>query len=164
MKRRFSLIAVLPMLLAGCAADEGAETGAAGGTAAADSGVAEAAAPDGGMGAMASTVAMSAIGDSGASGEAILTPAGGQTDVSVTLSGLEANAAHPGHIHQGSCDAIGSVVVPLSPITADASGSGTVTATAPLAADSVMAGGHIVVYHDPGGTPIVCGAVEEHVM
>ncbi len=161
MKKRFCLVATLPLLLAGCAADDTADTDMEVAEApAADAG---APAPDMGMGAMATTVAMAGLGDSGASGEAILTPSGQQTEVNVTLSGLTANASHPGPIHQGSCDAVGSVVVPLTSISADASGSGTMTVTAPIAADSAMAGGHIVVYHDPGGTPIVCGAIE-HVM
>jgi hypothetical protein len=163
MKRRFCLVAALPLMLGACEAEEAQDAGVAEAPAA-DAGMADATMPDAGMGAMASTVAMSGLGDSGVSGEAILTPTGEQTEVSVTLTGLEANAAHPGHIHQGSCDAVGSVVVPLSPVTADASGSGTMTATAPIAGDSAMAGGHIVVYHDPGGTPIVCGPIEGHVM
>ena len=164
MRRSYWLLAAMPLVLGACAVDEGDDTAAletetatmAGDTAMPETGME--------MGGMATTVAMSALGESGIGGEAILTPAGDGTEVSVTLTGLEANAAHPGHIHQGSCDAPGSVVVPLSPITADASGSGTMTTTAPLSADSVMAGGHIVVYHDPGGTPVVCGAVEGHVM
>ena len=162
MKRRLCTIAALPLILAACAAEDSADTDVAD-MPADTADVAAAPAPDAGRGAMATTVAMTGLGDSGASGEAILTPSGGQTEVSVTLSGLTANAAHPGHIHQGTCDALGTVVVPLTPINADASGSGTATVTAPIAADSAMAGDHIVVYHDPGGTPIVCGAIE-HVM
>lgn len=163
MKKRYLLAAALPLLVAGCMTDEPPETETA------DLATTEApmvqdpvAAPA--MNGMASTVAMAPIGDGSASGEAIVTPAGEQTEVSVTLTGLAADAAHPGHIHEGSCDAVGAVIVPLTPITADASGSGTMTTTAALPADSVMAGGHIVVYHDPGGTPMVCGAVEGHVM
>lgn len=164
MKRRFCLVAALPLVLAACAAEDTADTDIAEVPAADTGGMADATAPGAGMGAMASTVAMAGLGDSGVTGEAILTPSGEQTEVSVTLSGLEANAAHPGHIHQGSCDAIGSVAVPLLPITADASGAGTMTTPAPIAADSAMDGGHIVVYHEPGGTPIVCGAIEDHMM
>lgn len=163
MKKSFFLAATLPLVLAACATDEPAE-GDTMATSEADSAAMQPAGPASGMGDMASTVSMTALGESGVSGEAILTPSGDQTEVSVTLNGLEANASHPGHIHQGSCEAVGSVVVPLSPITADASGSGTMTTTAAVSADSTMAGGHIVVYHDPGGTPVVCGAVERHVM
>lgn len=163
MRRRYCLLAALPFALAACGGDA-ADTADTEGAALDTDTLAEAPPADGGMMAMASTVTMNELGGSGVSGEAILTPAGSGTEVNVTLTGLEASASHPGHIHQGSCDAVGAVVVPLSAITADASGSGTMTTTASLAADSVMAGGHIVVYHDPGGTPIVCGAVERHVM
>lgn len=162
MKKRYLLAAVLPLLMAGCAADETPE--AETDLAATDSPMVQVPVADPAANGMASTVAMSPIGGGSATGEAIVTPAGEQTEVSVTLNGLEANATHPGHIHEGSCDAVGAVIVPLTPITADASGSGTMTTTVALRADTVMAGGHIVVYHDPGGTPMVCGAVEGHVM
>lgn len=163
MKKRYLIAAVLPLVAGGCASDEPAD-GETADLPGVDSPMAQVPAADSAIGSMASTVAMSAIGDGDASGEAIVTPSGEQTEVSVTLNGLEPNASHPGHIHQGSCDAVGAVIVPLTPISADASGSGTMTTTAALPADSVMAGGHIVVYHDPGGTPMVCGAVEGHVM
>lgn len=162
MRRSICLSAALPLILAACASEPAEDETMQ--SAGADSAVMQPAGPATGMDDMASTVSMAALGESGVSGEAILTPSADQTEVSVTLNGLEANASHPGHIHQGSCDAVGSVVVPLSPITADASGSGTMTTTAAVNADSVMAGGHIVVYHDPGGTPMVCGAVGAHVM
>lgn len=166
MKRRICLLAAFPFLLAACAGDEApdtqmADTPSPEGPPAAepmDGGMA------GGMDGMATTVAMSPLGNSGVSGEAILTPAGNQTEVSVTLNGLEPNTTHPGHIHQGSCDAPGSVVVPLSEITADASGAGTMTTTASVAPNTWMAGGHIVAYHGEGGAPIVCGDIEGHRM
>ena len=113
---------------------------------------------------MATTVSMAPLGDSGVEGEVVLTPAGDQTEANVTLTGLEPDSTHPGHIHQGTCDAPGSVVVALPEITADASGSGTATATVAVAPDAWMAGGHIVAYHGEGGAPIVCGAIEAHVM
>lgn len=160
MKTRYSLLLALPLAFAACAGDEEPEGDAldletAGAPAATEP-------MQGDMGqaqGMATTVTMEGVGDSGVSGEAILTPAGGQSEVTVTLSGLEPNATHAGHIHQGTCAAPGSVVVPLSEVTADASGSGTMTTTAAIAADSATAGQHVVVYHGEGGTPIVCGEI-----
>lgn len=170
MKRRFCLLAALPLALGACAGDDtgdmetaefpGADAPAMDGTmdGAMDAGM------DGQMGTMASTVTLSPLAESGISGEAIVTPAGAESEVSVTLTGLEADASHPGHIHQGTCDAVGSVVVPLTAITGDASGSGTMTTTVAVSAESVMAGNHIVVYHSPSGTPAVCGEIEGHMM
>jgi hypothetical protein len=111
------------------------------------------------MGGMATTVALTAVGESGVSGELILTPAGGETEVSVTLSGLEPNSTHPGHIHEGTCSAPGSVVAPLGEITADATGSGTMTTSVPVATATVTAGNHIVQYHGEGMAPIACAEI-----
>ena len=157
MKSRNWLLLALPLTLSGCAADESPDVAMMDSDTAA---VTAAPAPaDMGATAMATTVPMAAVGESGVSGEAILTPAGAATEVSVTLNGLEPGSTHPGHIHQGSCASPGSVVVPLSEITADASGSGTMTTSAAVPTDSVTSGGHIVQYHGDGGAPIACGDV-----
>lgn len=158
--KRYGLLLALPFVLIGCAAEDDAETDAM----TMDTAMAPAAAPavapmDTAMGAMPTTVMMAALGESGVSGEASVTPSGAQTEVMVRLTGLEPNSTHPGHIHQGTCAAVGAVVAPLQDITADATGAGTMTTTVPLASDSVTAGGHLVAYHGDGGTPIVCGEV-----
>lgn len=161
MMKRYGLLLALPLVLAACAADEEAEMD----TMDMDTATAPmAGAPMdtgmmGGMGGMATTVTLAAVGGSGVTGEATLTPSGNQTEVMVRLMGLEPNSTHPGHIHQGTCAAPGSVVAPLQDITADATGAGTMTTTVPVAADSVTMGQHIVAYHGEGGAPIVCGEV-----
>lgn len=161
MKKTLWLAPALVLCFGACATEDAADAELGGDTLQVSEGLPPAAEPmQEEMGGMATTVSMSALNDSGVTGEAILTPTGTQTEVTVTLNGLEPSSTHPGHIHQGSCDAVGSVMVPLSEITADASGSGTMTATVELAADSILAGDHIVVYHADGGTPAVCGEVE----
>jgi hypothetical protein len=160
MMKRYGLLLALPLVLAACAADEEAEvdtmemdtTSAPTAAAPMDTGMA-------GMGGMATTVAMAAVGESGVTGEATLTPSGAQTEVMVRLMGLEPNSTHPGHIHQGTCAAPGAVVAPLQDITADATGAGTMTTTVPVSADSVTMGQHIVAYHGDGGAPVVCGEI-----
>jgi hypothetical protein len=157
MMKRYGLLLALPLVLAACAADEEAEVD----TMEMDTATAPMAAPpmEAGMGAMATTVTLAAVGESGVTGEATLTPSGDQTEVMVRLMGLEPNSTHPGHIHQGTCAAPGAVVAPLQDITADATGAGTMTTTVPVAADSVTAGQHIVAYHGDGGAPVVCGEI-----
>lgn len=157
MKTRYCLLLALPLALGACEADDGAEEP---GLEEAGTDIPAAPAPAVTETAeMPTTVTLAAVGESGVSGEAILTPSAGQTEVTVTLTGLEPSSTHPGHIHLGSCAAPGAVVVPLSEITADSTGSGTMTATAAIATDSATAGNHIVQYHGEGGTPIACGEI-----
>ncbi|HEX6926054.1 MAG TPA: hypothetical protein VF167_11590 [Longimicrobiaceae bacterium] len=158
------MVPALALLLGACGGDAADTEMAGADSAQVEEGMAPTPTTEDQMGAMATAVAMTALGGGTATGEAILTPSGSGTEVNVTLNGLEANSTHPGHIHQGTCDSVGSVVAPLSEITADASGTGSMTTTVELGADSLFAGNYIVVYHDPGGTPMVCGQVEEHVM
>lgn len=113
---------------------------------------------------MAETVQIEPLQDSGASGEATVTAEGDQTQVMVRLAGLPANSTHPGHIHSGTCDAVGSVVQPLQEIAVDATGTGTMTATVEVPPMTAMDGQHIVVYHGEGGTPIACAAIPAHSM
>lgn len=161
MKTRFCLLLALPLAAAACAPDAEPEVEIVEDAVEVPVTAAPVATE---MAAMPTTVSMSPLGDSGVNGEVIVTPAAGQSEVMVTLTGLEPNSTHPGHIHEGSCATPGSVVVPLSEITADATGSGTMTATAAIAADAALDGQHIVMYHGEGGTPIVCADLAAHVM
>jgi hypothetical protein len=70
----------------------------------------------------------------------------------------------PGHIHSGSCDNIGAVVLPLQEISTDEGGTGTMTTTVAVAPMTAMNGEHIVVYHGEGGTPAACAAIPAHTM
>jgi hypothetical protein len=171
MKRsRLWLAAGLPLVLAACGGGD-AEMEDAAVVETADT-AAMATTPPAGMpmdtgmaagGMMGGTVQMSPVGTSGVSGQAVLTDMNGQTQVVVTLTG--ATGTHQGHIHQGTCDAPGSVVAPLEPVTAGANASSTSTVAVPIA--TVMNGQHIIAYHEAGGepgAPIVCGAIPQHSM
>lgn len=166
---RLWALAALPFALAACGgADEEVAVGDADGVAVVP---AEGAAPvtpmpaDTGMGAttpVAGTVTMNPVGTSGVSGQAQFMEHGGtETMVMVNLT-AQGNSTHSGHIHQGTCDAPGEVVVPLQDITlANGTGSSSSTIQVPLA--TVMNGQHIVAYHESAGenpgAPVVCGAI-----
>lgn len=107
------------------------------------------------------TISMQPLNNSGAMGQAMLTPMGQQTQVMVNLTSTP-QGTHAGHIHQGTCASPGSVVVPLQPIEVGADGTGTMTTTVDVPAETAMNGQHIIVYHEAGGDPgqpIVCGAI-----
>lgn len=104
---------------------------------------------------------LSSIGGSDVSGTAEITDDGGGTStVAVTLTGLEPNTEHAGHVHVGSCADQGGIVVVLDPITADSDGNGTaVTADVP---DDQLTTDFYIQYHvdlDPPGAPIACGDI-----
>ncbi|MBW3630771.1 MAG: hypothetical protein KY464_15950 [Gemmatimonadetes bacterium] len=156
------LLLALPIALTACGGGEGE------GDTAAMSDTATAARPaestsEGAMAAMPTTVALQAVGTSGASGQATLTPNAAQTQVQVQLTGVTPGA-HPGHIHSGTCAAMGAPVHPLPDITAGADGSGTAETTLPIDATTVMDGQHLISYHGDGGAPIVCGELTAHTM
>jgi hypothetical protein len=87
----------------------------------------------------------------------------GKSRITVRLTGLTASTSHMGHIHVGTCAAVGPVAVALPAITADAAGNGTASAEiepAKLPADIYVA------YHqrgpgDPAGIGgfIACGEI-----
>lgn len=118
---------------------------------------------------MQAAVALNELGGSGIGGEATIAPAeaSGQTQVTVSLQGpADAAGVHQGHIHSGTCEQLGGVVVPLPPVTVD-DGVGSATSTVAADAMSLMDGQHIVVYHQAGGTPgspVVCGQIPAHAM
>lgn len=120
-------------------------------------------------GGMQASVALNELQGSGVTGEATVAPghASGQTSVSVTLQAADAaGGVHQGHIHQGTCDNLGGVVVPLPPVTVTG-GTGTANSSVAVDAMSVMDGGHVVAYHQAGGNPgapVVCGEIPGHQM
>lgn len=172
---RYWALAALPLALAACGG--GDEETAAGGAAdttsvmaSGDSGTTSAvpAAPmpgDSGMSgaqAMAAAVTMNAVGGSGVTGQASFMAHGtNETMVTVNLT-AQGSTTHAGHIHQGTCDNIGSVVAPLQPVTL-ANGTGSSNSTVPVALGTVMNGQHVVSYHqnagDNPGAPVVCGQI-----
>ncbi|HEX2095613.1 MAG TPA: hypothetical protein VHG28_24665 [Longimicrobiaceae bacterium] len=112
--------------------------------------------------------ALNPVGGSGVSGQATVADQGGQTGVTVQLTGFQPNSRHAGHIHTGTCENPGPPVAPLPEITADANGAGNATGTASLPMTTAMDGQHIVSYHQGGadspGPPVVCGAIPGHSM
>ncbi len=100
-----------------------------------------------------------------ASGVAHLTLSGHTLKVDLTLSGLAPKSEHMAHIHAGSCASQGSVVYPLTPVKADASGKATVTTTIQNVM-TIPAQGWYINVHDStdistqtGFDPIACGDV-----
>jgi hypothetical protein len=165
----FWALAALPFALAACGGgdDEVAEGTAEGTTVVADSGTMAPTQPmtaDTGMSgaqAMGGAVAMNAVGSSGVTGQAQFMSQGEGTMVTVNLT-AQGNTTHSGHIHQGTCDAPGEVVVPLQDVTlSNGAGSSSSTIQVPLA--TVMNGQHIVAYHAGSGAdtgaPVVCGQI-----
>lgn len=107
------------------------------------------------------TVQLQQIGNSGITGQAQLMAHGEQTMVVVTLTG-PGSGAHPGHVHQGTCDKLGTVVAPLQAVER-ANGNGTSTTTIQVPMATVMNGQHVVNYHAGTGAnpmaPVACGQI-----
>jgi hypothetical protein len=121
-------------------------------------------APGAPAGEMAQSAELRELQGSGVGGDVTVRDRGTQTEVMVRLTGTPANSTHPGHIHSGTCDAIGGVVQALEPINTDATGTGTMTATVDVQPMTMMDGQHVVVYHGAGGTPVACAQVPAHRM
>ena len=165
---RWTLLA-LPLVLAACGGGEEEEANMelADTLGVADTGAGMATdtgAMAGGSAGMAVTVTLNPVGGSQANGQATMTPGTSDTQVQITLNGLEPNSAHAGHIHQGTCASLGSVVVPLPEITADANGTGTATGSATVQTSTLHSGQHVISYHQSGsanpGAPIACGEIQ----
>ena len=117
--------------------------------------------PPGGIG---QTAQFTALDGSGVNGEVTIADRGEQTELMVRLTGAPANASHPGHVHSGTCEAIGGVVQPLQPVATDGTGTGSMTENVSVAPMTLMDGQHVVVYHGTGGRPITCAAIPAHTM
>jgi hypothetical protein len=98
------------------------------------------------------------------SGSATITrdPGTGRMTVKVVVDGLEPDTSHPAHIHIGSCEAQGPVIVPLNALQADSKGHAEATTTVQNAPD--IGTWYVNVHRGPGltgpeFTPITCGNV-----
>jgi hypothetical protein len=113
--------------------------------------------------AQTTTLQMKAVEGSKVTGTAVLTATGNGVMVSVKLSGFDPNTKHDGHIHVGTCEAQGGVVVPLNSITADASGAGSADTTeTTMTFAQVSDGKHYVQYHtssNPPGKQVSCANI-----
>lgn len=168
---RFRVVSVLSLTLAAACGGGGEEASADAATdttmaaPAADASMPPAAPADSAMAGQtsgASTVQMTAVGGSGVTGQAqIMGHGAGETMVTVTLQGT-GSGTHPGHVHQGTCENLGSVVAPLQDLTM-AGGTGTSTTTLQVPMATVMNGQHVVNFHAGSGenpmAPVACGAI-----
>lgn len=103
-------------------------------------------------------VRMVGVGGAPASGTAALQPMQNQTQVTVALVGAE--GAQQGYVHEGdTCEQIGAVKWPLRQIDSAAGGEAQSVSLLPVPLDSVMNGNTLVVFHDPGGQPVICGDI-----
>ena len=62
------------------------------------------------------TIELKALNNSGESGKATLTAMDGKTKVVVDLTGAPEGVAQPAHIHQGTCENLGSPKYPLKAV------------------------------------------------
>lgn len=110
------------------------------------------------VGVLLLTASLTEMDSSGASGEADLSINGEGILVSLVMEGLT-EGAHANHIHDGSCDNLGAVDIPLDDIVADSAGVGTQTtgnADQPL---SHFETGHLVAVHADDGAIVACGDI-----
>ena len=100
---------------------------------------------------------MEARNESGITGEARIQL---QTDgllVTVDLDGVEAGTEYASHIHSGTCEQPGGVVVPLESVPG-AEGS----ASTSVGVDQLPPGqSYLIMSHGAGGQPVACGDVPE---
>lgn len=105
-------------------------------------------------------ITLSAVGESGVSGQATAVHQNDSVTVSIDLQGLPGEGEYAAHIHQGSCEAGGGVAAPLNSVQGTADGSGQSTTT--LAASALEADQtYFVQVHGPGGV-LACGDIEGH--
>ncbi len=108
------------------------------------------------------TLSLDELNDSRMSGTVTLTPQGASTVVTLTLNGGRAGESVESHIHYGTCQAPGGVVVPLESVVIGSDGSGTSTTTVARSKldDARQAHGHLLVQaHLADGKPAACADV-----
>lgn len=145
---------LIPLAVVACS-QQGGEQAAMEGEQAADQ---QMAAATGQEAPAATEVELSAKNDSGITGTATLTARGDSLAVDLSLSGLTEGDSYAAHLHEGTCEAGGGVVVGLAAVTGQADGTGSSTKSI---ARSAMAPGqsYFIQAHQPDGTPAACGDV-----
>ena len=98
------------------------------------------------------------VNDSGIEGEATATHSAQDATVSILLKGdnAKADVSYPAHIHSGTCDAPGPVVVPLEDVK-NLQSSKTIQVSALPQGQPLL-----IQVHDAGGKPIACGNMKGH--
>lgn len=108
------------------------------------------------------TVTLTARNNSKMTGTVVLTRQGDSTSVALTLNGGRSGTTYASHIHSGTCDKPGGVVVPLTGVKVGADKSGTSTtviATAVLDSARAKDGALLAQSHLPNGKPAACGEI-----
>lgn len=147
--RLLALALVLP--LAACAGEEEPEVGVD------DDAFEVEPAPTTGadMGMEPMTISLEPLNESGVTGEVRATHRMDSVTVEVSVQGAPEGEL-PAHIHSGTCDSVGGVVAPLSPVQGGQS-------TTTLASSQVGENQETVVQvHDPSGQPIACAEMRGH--
>ena len=109
-------------------------------------------------------VQLDPVNDSGVSGTARVTAAGEGSEVTLNVSGLEANAEAQASLHSGTCDMPSASFAALPNLTADAdgraSGSGTILfqGSENVALASIADGEHVIIVQS-GGQNVACGVI-----
>lgn len=106
--------------------------------------------------AMAATVTLNAVNESGITGTAEVGPADDAVEIEVSLEGLAEGDTYPVHLHEGTCSEGGGVAAPIGEVTGGTDGTGSATATI-AAADLSADASYFVQGHLPDGQPAVCG-------
>ncbi|HEV3052524.1 MAG TPA: hypothetical protein VGX50_19590 [Longimicrobium sp.] len=104
---------------------------------------------------------LSPVNNSGVTGSVNLRDVGGQTEVSLNVTGIsEGNQQLQGAIVQGTCEQSGSEVAPVGPIPVGAGNIATLTDTLPVPVGTVLNGQHALIIKGqnagPATPPLAC--------
>lgn len=105
--------------------------------------------------AAARTATLTATNESGVSGMIHVSTAADSVTVDVEATGMPGPGEYASHIHEGTCDSPGGVVVPLNSVMGQEGGSGTASTT--VAGSQITgADSYLVMVHGSEGAPIAC--------
>lgn len=104
------------------------------------------------------SLAMAPLAGGTLRGTARLAAFGEMTSIAATLSEGSSPTSYQGSLRMGSCDAIGTTLGSLVPITTDSTGSGAGVSYAEIPMDSLVRGSHVIVY-GKSGRPESCATI-----
>lgn len=105
-------------------------------------------------------ITLEAVDDSGVEGRATAIHRGDSVQVNLMVQGLPGEGEYAAHIHRGTCESGGGVVVPLNSVAADRDGMG--RSTTAFAADRLSADERYFVQVHGSAGAIACGDVQGH--
>jgi hypothetical protein len=104
-------------------------------------------------------VTLESVNQSGVEGRATAIQTDDSLQLNLMVQGLPREGEYPAHIHRGSCETGGGVIVALNPVLVETDGMG--RSTTMLAADRLPPdASHFVQVHGPSGV-LACGDVHE---